>query len=50
VYNVSDDDYPKGTSPSLQFPLFSTNIDNQLASEAKDSLEDRNKKGLRLLA
>jgi hypothetical protein len=31
--------------PSLKFPMFSTSIDNQLASIAKDSLEDRKKKG-----
>ncbi|KAJ6979486.1 hypothetical protein NC653_027592 [Populus alba x Populus x berolinensis] len=37
VDNVSDDDSPKATSPSLQFPFFSTNTDNQLASKAKDS-------------
>jgi len=43
VENVSDDDCPKATSHSLQFPLFSN---NQLASKAKDSFEDRKKKGL----
>jgi hypothetical protein len=46
VENVLNDDYPKATSPSLQFPLFLTNTDNQIASKAKDSLEDRKKKGL----
>jgi hypothetical protein len=46
VENVSDDDCPKATSPSLQFPLFLTNTDNQIASKAKDSLKDRKKKGL----
>jgi hypothetical protein len=37
--NVSDDDCPKATSPSQQFPLFLIRIDNELASKAKDSLE-----------
>jgi hypothetical protein len=50
VENVSNGDCPKSlaaTSPSRQFPLFSTNTDNanQLASKAKDSLEDKKKKG-----
>jgi hypothetical protein len=39
VENVSDDDCPKATSPSQQFPLFLIRIDNELASKAKDSLE-----------
>jgi hypothetical protein len=42
VENVSDYDCPKATSHSLQFPLFSN---NQLASKAKDSFENRKKKG-----
>jgi hypothetical protein len=41
VENVSDDDCPKATIPSLQFPLFLTKTDNQLASKA------RKKKGSR---
>jgi len=45
VHNVSDDDFPKATSPSLQFSLSSSSIDNQLTSKAKDSFEDRKKKG-----
>jgi hypothetical protein len=45
VHNVSDDDFPKATSPSLQFSLSSSSIDNQLRSKAKDSFEDRKKKG-----
>ena len=39
--NVSDDDCLKEAGLSNQFPMFSTSIDNQLASKAKDSLEDR---------
>ena len=35
----------KETIISHQFPMFSTSTDNQLASKAKDSLEDRKKKG-----
>ena len=50
VENVFDGNCPKSlavTIPSHQFPLFSNNTDNanQLASKAKDSLEDRKKKG-----
>ena len=44
IENVLDDDYPKVTSLSLQFPLFSTNTDNQRPSKAKNSIEDRKKK------
>jgi hypothetical protein len=45
VENVYDDDCFKEAGLSHQFPMFSTSIDNQLASKAKDSLEDRKKKG-----
>jgi hypothetical protein len=48
--NASDSDCPKSsaaTSPSYQFPLFSISIDNvnKHARKAKDSLEDKKKKG-----
>jgi hypothetical protein len=46
--NAYDGDCSKSltaTSPSNQFPFFSI-IANQLANKAKDSLEDKKKKGL----